>query len=32
MKAILAINFFFIIINIVFDFIYAYLDPRIKKY
>ena len=30
MGAVLTIAFFFIIINIVVDFIYAYLDPRIK--
>jgi len=30
MGAVLTIAFFFIIINIVVDLIYAYLDPRIK--
>jgi peptide/nickel transport system permease protein len=32
MGAVLTIAFFFIIINIVVDFIYAYLDPRIKTF
>jgi peptide/nickel transport system permease protein len=32
MGAVLTIAFFFIIINIVVDFIYAYLDPKIKTF
>jgi peptide/nickel transport system permease protein len=32
MGSVLTIAFFFIIINIVVDFIYAYLDPRIKTF